>query len=131
MILDSSFLFDLLAGDDDAFRKGVEMTESGETQWVPTPVVAEAYYGAATAASDTDPDEVRNALLAYPRVEIDEVTARRAGRLLAEADDAHGGNSGVGWHDTNIAAVAETLDDRVLTDNVEDFEKLGVPVERY
>lgn len=131
MILDSTYLFDLLAADDDAFRKGVRMTEAGETQWVPTPVLAEAFYGAATAASETDASEVRNALLAYPRVEIDEATAQRSGELLAEADDAHGGESGVGWHDADIAAVAEQLNDRVLTDNVEDFEKLGVPVETY
>lgn len=107
------------------------MTETGEAQWLPTPVLAETYYGATTEASDTAVSEIRNALLAYPRVEIDEATARRAGELLATADNAAGGDSGIGWHDADIAAVADRLNDRVLTDNVADFETLGVPVERY
>jgi predicted nucleic acid-binding protein len=131
MILDSSFLFDLMAEDDDAFQKGVQMTEAGETQWIPTPVLAETYYGAATLESKTNASDVQNALLAYPRVEIDEATAQRSGELLANADDAHGGASAVGWHDADIAAVADRLNDRVLTDNVADFEKLGAPVETY
>ena len=95
------------------------------------PVVAEASYGAAAARSDETRTQVRNALLPYPKVEIDDKTARRAGELLAAADDNHEGQSGVGWHDANIAAVADRLDDRVLTDNVEDFERLGVEVETY
>jgi len=60
MIIDSSYLFDLMAGDDDAFSKGVELVERGEMQWLPTPVVSEAYYGVATARSNTTEQEVRN-----------------------------------------------------------------------
>jgi hypothetical protein len=49
VILDSSYLFDLMASDPDAFAKGTELVDRGEMQWLPTPVVAEAYYGVATA----------------------------------------------------------------------------------
>jgi hypothetical protein len=42
-----------------------------------------------------------------------------------------GGNVSVGANDGYIAAMADVLDDAVLTDNVEDFEALGVPVETY
>lgn len=38
---------------------------------------------------------------------------------------------GVDTNDAYIAAMADVLDDAVLTDNVEDFEVLGVPVEAY
>lgn len=131
MIIDSSYLFDLMAEDTDAFSKGTELVERGEMQWLPTPVVAEAYYGVATARSDTTKQEVRNRLLGYPRVEVDEETARVAGELLAAADDRVGGDAGVGSNDAYIAAMAEILDDAVLTDNVDDFEALGVPVEVY
>lgn len=131
MIIDSSYLFDLMAGDDDAFSKGVELVERGEMQWLPTPVVAEAYYGVATAGSDTTEQEVRNRLLGYPRVSVDDEIARVAGELLAEADDTVGGDAGVGSNDAYIAAMASVLDDAVLTDNVDDFETLGVPVETY
>ncbi|PSP83240.1 transposase [Halobacteriales archaeon QS_1_68_17] len=131
MIIDSSYLFDLMAEDQDAFSKGTELVENGEMQWLPTPVVAEAYYGVATARSATTEQEVRNRLLGYPRIDVDEEIARTAGELLAEADDRTKGNAGVGPNDGYIAAMADVLDDTVLTDNVDDFEALGVPVETY
>ncbi|QIO24240.1 PIN domain-containing protein [Haloarcula sp. JP-L23] len=131
MIIDSSYLFDLMANDQDAFTKGSDLVNRGEMQWLPTPVVAEVYYGVATVRSDTTEEEVRNRLLAYPRVEVDEEIARTAGELLAAADDDAGGNSGVGANDAYIAAMADVLDDAVLTDNVDDFLALGVPVETY
>lgn len=131
MILDSSYLFDLMADDADAFAKGTELVESGAIQWLPTPVVAEAYYGVATARSETTADELRNRLLGYPRIEVDEEIARRAGELLAKADDRAGANAGVGTNDAYIAAMADLLADAVLTDNINDFEVLGVPVETY
>ncbi|WP_436926109.1 PIN domain-containing protein [Halosimplex amylolyticum] len=120
-----------MAEDPDAFSKGAELVENGEMQWLPTPVVAEAYYGVATARSDTSEQEVRNTLLGYPRIDIDEEIARTAGELLAQADDRVGGNAGVGPNDGYIAAMADVLDDAVLTDNVDDFEALGVSIETY
>lgn len=59
--------------------------------------------------------------------------ARRAGQLLARADTKAGGpgESGIDDIDPMIAAVADQLGDSVLTDNVEDFEKLGVGIETY
>lgn len=131
MILDSTYLFDLMAEDPDAFEKGVELAERGEIQWLPTPVVAEAYYGVATARSDTTEAELRNRLLGYPRIDVNEEIAHTAGSLLAQADDAAGGSSGVGINDAYIGAMADVLADSVLTENVDDFEALRVSVERY
>ena len=131
MIVDSSYLFDLMAEDPDAFSKGAELVEDGEMQWLPTPVVAEAYYGVATVRSDNTEQEVRNRLLGYPRIDVDEEIARTAGELLAAADDRAGKDAGVGPNDAHVAAMADVRDDAVLTANVEDFEALGVPVETY
>lgn len=77
MTLDSSYLFDLTGGDLDAFDKGVELSERGEIQWVSTPVVSETYYGATTKRSNTVEEDVRNRLLAHPRIDVDEEIARR------------------------------------------------------
>lgn len=120
-----------MAGDDAAFQRGIELADSGEVQWLPAPVAMEAYYGAMTARSETTEAEVRSRLLGYPRVEIDDEIGRVAAQLLATADDAADGDSGVGPQDAYIAAVAEVLGDRVLTANVDDFRALGVPVETY
>lgn len=91
MIVDSSYLFDLMADEPDAFEKGTELVERGEMQWLPTPVVAETYYGVATARSDTTEQEVRNRLLGYPRVDVDEAVARRGWGT------ARGGRRPRGW----------------------------------
>ena len=131
MIIDSTYLFDLMAEDPDAFEKGVELVERGEMQWLPAPVVAEAYYGGATRRSAVTADELTNSLLGYPRIDCGEEIARTAGELLAAADDTAGGNSGVSWNDALIAATGEVLNEAVLTRNVDDFERLGVAVETY
>ena len=131
MIIDSSYLFDLMAEDVGSLSKGAELVENGEMQWLPSPVVAEVYYGVATARSNTTEQEVRNRLLGYPRLDVDEAVARTAGELLATADDRVGGNAGIGPNDAYIAAMADILDDAVLTDNVDDFDALDVPVETY
>jgi predicted nucleic acid-binding protein len=131
MILDASYLFDLTSHDLDAFEKGVELSERGELQWIPTPVIAEAYYGATTERSDTTEQEIRNRLLGYPRIDVSEEIARSAGQLLAKADDRTDGNAGVGLSDAYVAATADLLDQPVLTRNVADFEQLGVPAETY
>lgn len=131
MILDSTYVFDLMASNPDAFEKGVEVAGRDEFQWLPVPVLAEAFYGAATERSDTTESEVKNRLQNYPRIDVDEEVARVAGRLTACADDRAGGDSGVESNDAYIAAMADLLDETVLTRNVTDFEKLGVEVETY
>lgn len=112
-----------------AVSKGAKLAEAGEMKRLPTPVVAETYYSVVTAGSDTTEQEVRNRLLGYPRIEVDEDVARTAGELLATADDREGGDAGIGLNDAYLGAMADILDDRVVTDNVEDFEALGIQVE--
>ena len=131
MILDSSYLFDLMDGVPAAVEIGHELTANGEVQWLPAPVVAEVYYGVAYTSSEDERRQVQNALLGYPRIDVDEEIARTASTLLAEADGAAGGTSGVETNDAYIGAIADVLDDAVLTANPTDFEALGVDVETY
>lgn len=132
MILDSSYLFDLIRDDSAAFQKGVELVEVGEVQWLPTPVVAEAYYGVFVSGSDRTEAELRNRLLGYPRLDVTEEVARTAGKLLVRAAEENADRRGnPGANDAYIGAMSEVLDDRVLTENTTDFEKLGVDVETY
>lgn len=131
MILDSAYVLDLMHGDRDAFETGETLADRGETQWLPTPVVTEIFYGVATARSGDTARPARNAVQAYPRIDIDDEIARRAGALLARADDAAGGDAGVETTDAQIGACADVIDDTVLTENVGDFRRLGVPVESY
>lgn len=130
MILDTSFLIDLFDGRSSAFEKGVDLAESGVVQRVPSPVVAELSYGIAFG-DDEERRSMQNALRMYPIVHQDERIARRAGELLARADQDTGGDSGIDKVDPMVAAVADLDDEPVLTANVQDFTTLGVEVERY
>ncbi|MEF8806801.1 PIN domain-containing protein [Natronomonas sp.] len=134
MILDTNYLVALGKNDECAFRKGVELVESGETQWVPVPVIQELEYGVACTGSEAEKRRVRNVWNLYPPVEINREIARRAGQLAADADLGNGGTvgaAGIDSIDPMVAAVADRFDDAVLTDNVSDFEALGVPVESF
>jgi len=130
VILDTSFLIDLFDGRQDAFEKGLELSESNTVQRVPTPVVVELAYGAQFGGEE-ERRSVQNALRMYPVVDQDESMAHRAGQLLARADQNAGGESGIDNVDPMVAAVSDIYEEPVLTANVEDFDALGVTVETY
>jgi predicted nucleic acid-binding protein len=131
MILDTSFLLDLKDGDEAAFDRAVDLYDRSVVQRVAMPSVWELHYGAAYAESDEERRRVPNLLLMYPPVAIDEETARRAAELLADADRRADGASGVDTEDGLIGAVAQRFDEPVLTDNEQDFDRLGVAYETY
>ncbi|MFC6724480.1 PIN domain-containing protein [Halobium palmae] len=131
MILDTSFLIHLFRGRDGAHRKGDELSNENVVQRVPAPVVTELSYGVRMEGTDEELRRFENAMRMYPVVDLNRELARRAGDLLAEADLEAGGESGIDKIDPMVAAVADVLDEPVLTDNVDDFEKLGVDVETY
>jgi predicted nucleic acid-binding protein len=130
VILDTSFLIDLFDGREGAFEKGIELSETKTVQRVPSPVVVELSYGAEFGNED-ERRNVRNALRMYPVVEQNETIARCAGQLLARADRSVDGESGIDRIDPMVAAVSDVYDEPVLTDDVGDFEALGVGIETY
>lgn len=131
MILDTSFLLDLKDGDPDAFERATEMYNDEIVQRIAAPSVMELYYGARYVDSREEYRRVGNLLTMYPIETVDDETARRAGETLARADRRADGHSGVDNEDALIAAVADRLDEPVLTRNVADFDALGVDVETY
>ena len=130
MILDTSFLIDLFDGRQDAFEKGLELSEARTVQRVPSPVVMELSYGA-EFGGDEERRNVQKALGMYPVVEQDETIAHRAGQLLARADQQANGESGIDKIDPMVAAVSDIYDEPVLTANIEHFGRLGVEAEAY
>lgn len=110
----------------------VELYDTGVVQRVAMPTVWELNYGAVYSTSEDERRRVENLLRMYPLIELDKSTALRAGELLAEADRAAGGDSGVDNEDGLIAAVADRYGEPVLTDNAKHFERLpGIQVETY
>ncbi|MBX0285713.1 PIN domain-containing protein [Haloarcula salinisoli] len=131
MILDTSFLLDLKDGDDAAFERATALYDKGIVQRVAMPSVWELHYGAAYIDSADERRRIRNLLLMYPQADIDQEMARSGAELLAKADREADGASAVDTEDGLIGAVAERYDEPVLTDNVDDFDRLGVEYETY
>lgn len=129
MIVDSSYVFEL--DTDAAFQKGVDLAEASVHLRVPTPVITEVRYGVETARGSATARQVENRLMGQTVEAIDEAVARKAARLLAQADDEWGGDSGADFIDAMVAAVADRHGEPVLTANVRDFERLGVSVETW
>ena len=132
MILDSTYVIHLIQRQPAAFQKGIDLFEAGTVRRVPVPVLFEVFYGVEFAESNEQRRRARNALMGYPTVELNGHLATLAAELLAGADRAESGDSGVGVNDAYIGAAAVYYDEPVLTRNVNDFEKLsGVAVETY
>ena len=133
MILDTSFLVELLQEKRDAFSKGVELAEQSIPQRIPAPVLFELKYGAEMYGSADEQRAIANLPRLYPVVRLSTELALDAAKLVATADkDAGGeGQAGIDSIDPMVAATADAVDESVLTRNVADFEALGVEVETF
>ncbi|MDZ7731284.1 MAG: PIN domain-containing protein [Natrialbaceae archaeon] len=133
MILDTSYIISLFKRNRAAFSKGSRLVEEGVPQRLPSPVLYELQYGVEMAGNEDEKRGIENLSNLYPVVKMDERLARRAGELCAGADSAAGGvdQAGIDDIDPLIAAVADKFSEPVLTQNVEDFENLGVGVDTY
>lgn len=130
MILETSFLSDLFEGRQDAFGKGLELSEARIVQRVPSPVVMELSFGAEFGGEE-ERRSVQSALRMYPVVEQDDAIAHCAGQLLVAADQQGDGECGIDRVGPMVAAVSDIYDEPVLTSNIEHFGRFGVAVETY
>ena len=129
MLLDTSFLIDLMNGDEDAVEKARELETELVQQRISSMTLFELYYGIARATeSESERQNVEEVLASKPIHPADTAVMRKAGRLAGELQNE---GTPVGDGDVIIAATAEVVDEAVLTRNVEDFERLDVEIESY
>lgn len=129
VLLDTSFLIDLMNGDDGAVEKARELEENLVQQHLSAMTLFELQYGVARSnQSDAERERVENVLASKPIHPADTAVMRKAGRLAGQL--ANEGNT-VSDGDVIIGATAEIVGEPVLTRNVSDFERLGVEVETY
>lgn len=128
-MLDTAFLIDLMNGDEAAVEKARELERNLVQQRVSAMTLFELTYGVARATdSDAEREKVERVLTSKPIHPADTAVMRKAGRMAGELQNE---GTPVGDGDVIIAATAEVVEEPVLTRNVEDFERLGVSVERY
>lgn len=129
MLLDTTFLIDLMRGDEDAVEKATELEEDLIQQRLSSMTLFELYYGVARSDQPKEEREkVENILSSKPIHPADTAVMRKAGRLSGEL--ANEGDA-VGDGDVIIDATADVVDEPVLTRNVDDFARLHSDVETY
>jgi predicted nucleic acid-binding protein len=129
MLLDTSFLIDLMDGDDDAVEKARELETNLIQQRLSAMTLFELYYGIARSTdSGAERKQVENVLASKPIHPADTAVMRKAGRLSGELQNQ---GDPVGDGDVIIGATADVVDEPVLTRNVDDFERLDVEIETY
>jgi len=134
MIVDTSFVLDVIDGVDSALAKERELEAEGVPLVIPSMTVLELYIGVGRVANTREErQKVESVLDSYPLVDMTPSISRRAGRLLGErmADTDDGEGPGIGKSDTAIAATAIERDEPVLAGD-DHFETIpGVTRESY
>jgi predicted nucleic acid-binding protein len=129
VLLDTSFLIDLMDGDGDAVEKARELERDLVQQRLSSMTLFELYYGIARAAeSEAERVTVERVLASKPIYPADTAVMQKAGRLSGELQNE---GTPVGDGDVIIGATADIVEEPVLTRNVPDFERLDVDVETY
>lgn len=129
MLLDTSFLIDLMDGDDGAVEKAHELETDLVQQRLSSMTLFELCYGVVRAIdSETEREKVEDVLASKPVHPADTAVMRKAGRLSGELQND---GAPVGDGDVIIGATADVVEEPVLTRNVEDFERLDVEVDTY
>jgi len=129
VLLDTSFLIDLMNGDEGAVEKARELETELVQQRLSSMTLFELSYGISRATdSETERENVEEVIASKPIHPADTAVMRKAGRL---AGDLQNDGTPVGDGDVIIGATAAVVEEPVLTRNVEDFERLDVAIETY
>lgn len=134
MIVDTSFVLDVIDGLDTAVSKEQALEADGVPLVIPAMTILELYIGVGkTATTQAEQQRVEAVLDSYPTVEMTPRIARRAGRLLGErmADGPPDEGPGIGKGDAAIAATAIERDEPVLAGDTHFDSIEGLAVESY
>jgi predicted nucleic acid-binding protein len=134
MIVDTSFILDVIDGVDAALEKERELEAANVPLVIPSMTVLGLYIGVGKVANTREERQTVEAVLdSYPLVDLTPSISRRAGRLLGErmtdADDGEG--PGIGKGDAAIAATALERDEPVLAGDSHFGTIPGVTHESY
>ena len=127
MILDTSFLIDLMEADPDARALTKRIESQNRTQRIPVQVVYELYIGVGyTDKPRQEVEKLQAVIESRPIVETTEEIAKLAGRMDGRLRKE---GKRPGASDVIIGATARHFDEPVVTGNVADFEPMpGVDV---
>lgn len=128
MIADTSFLIDLMKGDEGAHAKLRDLEERNVPVKIPAMAVLELGIGIGAELTDEEASAVTAVLEPHPIVPMDRRIALRAGTRIGEVDAS---TMKKRKGDAAIGATAEVEGEPVITRNVDDFERLGFETVEY
>ena len=130
MLLDASFLIDLIRKDPAAVARAKSMEREAVEVLIPTPVLFELWRGVHLASKSAQEEQRVTRLLAtYPTAPFDAEAASRAGELDARLVKE---GSPIDPEDAMIEGIALARDAAILTKNVKHFGRVpGLRVEEY
>lgn len=130
MILDTSFVIDLMQNDASAVAKFEELSKKREPLSITAPTVYELFTGIARSTKpDVEKQKVMKVLNEQLAIPLDHAAAERAGEIDGKL--TREGNS-IGPLDCMIAGIALVKKEKVLTADTDDFSRIpGLETEGY
>ena len=130
MILDTSFLIDVMNSDADALEKVDELEANGHTQKIPAMTLQELFIGVgASNLPKSERQKIETIVESRPVLETTETIARQAGLIDGELR-RDGSRIDIG--DATIGATAFREDEPVVPGNSEHVKRIdGIDVESY
>jgi tRNA(fMet)-specific endonuclease VapC len=130
MLLDASFLIDLMEGQPGAVALAAAIDAEGDRLRMPAPVLFELWVGAARAGARTsDRQQLELLETSYEAVEFDAADARAAGTLQATLRRT---GRALGTVDAQLAGMALARSEELVTgDDLLTGIGHGVPVRTY
>lgn len=128
-VADTTFVIDLLVGDEGALRKLDELVARSEALWLPAVALHELEYGASLHRDAArERQRIRELEAAMPVVPFDAAQARIAGEMEAALELA---GKRPGRVDVQVAALGRLRGEPVLTRDRRFPKADGVRVENY
>ena len=129
MILDTSFIIDLLRSDNGAVKKAEELQKSSELLLTTTITVFEIWQGTMDIKNDKKRTAISELLQSLGLLVLDFDSAKKTGeihsRLIKKGEE-------IDPEDSMIAGISITRGERLLTRNIEHFKRIGeLRVESY
>ena len=130
MILDTSFVIDLLRKKENALKKLGELIKNGESFKITTLTIFELFTGLIRSTKyEKEKDEIENILKSQIIISLNEESAKKAGeidgKLILEGNQLEP-------IDIMIGAIALQNKEKVLTKNIHDFSRIrNLEIESY
>lgn len=130
MILDTSFLIDLMSQQPDAVKKFWELQEQKKSLFIVAPTIFELWSGIAQSSKpETEKKKVMQTVESQIILPFEKESAKEAGKI--DGTLCKEGQT-IDPEDCMIAGIAKYYDEVILTRNVKHFSRIkGVNIETY